>query len=222
MAASAATTISNESPHATARTPRGLYAGIAFVVFFVASVVASNVPSNNASNAKWTAAYSGHGNQLGHLATGVCLVLAALSLLVFLTSVWTRIATANEPSRTSPLPLAAAGVAAACIAVGGVVQASISGAALIAKLPLPSADLLRFGNATGFAIVALGGMLAAGLSVASLSLQGRTAGVFSARIANFGVIVAVVLLAALAFIPIAALWIWVIVATISLTRGSSR
>ncbi|HEX3542020.1 MAG TPA: hypothetical protein VHT75_16430 [Acidimicrobiales bacterium] len=197
---------------------RARFAGVTFVVFFIASVVASSVPANKAADAKWTAAYTGHSHQIEHLATGVFLVLAALSLLTLLATLWERIAQASAPARTSPVPLVAAGVSAACIAAGGVVMASISGTELAGKFPLPSADLLRFANTLGFALVAVGGMLAASFSVACLSRQGRAAGVLSRRVATFGLVVAVVILASVAFLPIAALWIWAIVITIQLGR----
>ncbi|HEY2430718.1 MAG TPA: hypothetical protein VGI06_17420, partial [Acidimicrobiales bacterium] len=88
-------------------------------------------------------------------------------------------------------------------------------------LPLPSPDLLRFGDVLGFAIVALGGMLSAAFCVAWLSIEGRSAGVFSNRMATFGVVVAVILLGALAFVPIVALAIWMIVATVTLRPSAS-
>lgn len=198
---------------------RARFAGVSFVVFFIAGVVASSVPANNASDAKWTAAYTGQSHQMEHLATGVFLVLAALSLLTLLATLWERIVQSSAPRRTSPVALVAAGVSAACIAAGGVVMASISGAELTGKFPLPSADLLRFANNLGFALVAVGGMVAAAFSVACLSRQGRATGMLSRRVAAFGLVVAVIILASVAFVPIAALWIWAIVITIQLGRA---
>ena len=206
----------------TGHSTRDLFTGIAFPVFFIASTVVSSVPKDNDSDAKWVAAYTGHSHQAQHLTTGILLVLAALSLLVFLTSLWSRIAAANENENTSLVPLAAAAVSAAGIAAGGVVMAAISGAALIGKAPIPSGELLRFANDLGFGFVALGGMLAAALSVAGLSVLGRTVGIFSGPMATFGIVVAIALLAALAFVPIAALWIWCVVVSIQLIRKSRR
>lgn len=196
----------------------GPLTGIAFVVFFLASVVVSTVPANDASNKAWVAAYTGHGHAAQHLATGVLLVFAALSLMSFLTLLWTRIAAARQPVPISPLPLVAAGVSAACIAVGGVVMGSISGSILFSTLRVPDADLLRFGNDLGFAMVGVGGMLAAALSVACLSMQARSAGVFGRKLTVLGLLVSVVLLGAVEFLPIAALLIWLVIASITLMR----
>jgi hypothetical protein len=196
------------------------YSGIAFVVFFVASVVVSSVPSNTASDHAWHAAYATHAKQAEHLATGVLLVIAALSLMTFLTHIWTRVTEARDPQPVSPLPVVAAGVAAACIGSGGILMAATSGSALLYSQPIPGATILRLGNDVGFAMVGVAGMFAAALSIACLSMQARTAGIFGARLARFGLAVAVVLLASVAFVPIAALPIWLVAVTVALHRAS--
>lgn len=194
--------------------------GIAFVILFIASVVVSSAPSATDPNSAWVAAYATHAKQAQHLATGVLLVLAGLSLATFLTYLWQRIRQARPGRDFSPLPVVAAGIAAACMAVGGVLMAGASGSALIGSAPLPSADVLRLGNDVGFAMVSVGGMLAAALSIACLSAQARAAGLFGAGLARFSLIVAVVLLASVAFVPILALFIWSIVVAAGLLRGS--
>ncbi len=194
---------------------------IAFVVFFIASVAVSSPPSATASDADWVAAYASHGKQVGHFATGILLVLAALSLAVFMTGLWTRVVAARQPHPVSPLPLVAAGISAACIAAGGVLMASTSASALIGSAPMPRADLLRFGNDAGFGMVGLAGMLAASLSIACLSLQARSAGLFGTRLTRFSFFVAVLLLGSVAFVPILALLIWLVVVSVALTRSST-
>jgi hypothetical protein len=197
------------------------YSGIAFVVFFIASVVVSSVPKDTASDHAWVAAYATGAKQAGHLATGVLLVLAALSLMSFLTHLWTRVAEVRDPRAVSPLPVVAAGVSAACIAAGGTLMAATSGSALLYSQPIPGADVLRLSNDVGFAMVTVAGMFAAALSIVCLSIQGRAAGIFGARLARFSVAVAVVLLASVAFAPIAALLAWLIAVTLTLTRHAS-
>ncbi|MFZ0040306.1 MAG: hypothetical protein WAK93_03300 [Solirubrobacteraceae bacterium] len=196
------------------------YSGVAFVVFFLASVVVSTVPSNTASDHAWLAAYATHAKQAGHLATGVLLVLAALSLMSFLTHVWTRVTEARDPQAVSPLPVVAAGVAAACIAVGGMLMAAPSGSALLYSQPIPGADILRLCNDVGFAMVGVAGMLTAAFSIACLSVQARAAGIFGARLARCSLAVAVVLLASVAFVPILALLIWLVAVTVTLNRAA--
>jgi hypothetical protein len=70
----------------------------------------------------------------------------------------------------------------------------------------------------GFVMVGLGGMLAAALSVALLSLQAREAGVFGQRMTVFSCTVAVILLASVFFVPIVALLAWCAVVAIRWLR----
>jgi uncharacterized membrane protein len=193
--------------------------GFTFAVLFLISVAASSPPADGASNAKWIASYAGNGHKAGHVVTGVCLVLAGLSLLVLITTLWSRVVEARSPQRVSPLPVVAAGVAAACLAVGG---ALMGGAISVMSSPSPDANLLRLCNDIGFVMVGLGGMLAAALSVVAISVQARAAGVFGRRMTIFGYAVSIVLLASLAFIPIAALLAWTVTAAIVLLRKAPQ
>lgn len=204
--------------HASTWARRTPLTGIGFVVFFIASVVVSAPPADNVPDSTWIANYGTHSEQLRHIATGYCLVFAGLCLASFLTHLWTRISAARAPERISPLPLVAAGAAAACTAVGGVLMAGIAGSLLFGSAPMPGAELLRFGNDVGFAMVGVAGMLAAALSIACLSVQAHAAGIFGKRMLRFSIAVAAVLLAAVAFVPILALLVWLIVAVRILTR----
>lgn len=197
-----------------------LLTGIAFVVLFVGSVVGSNALADNASDKNWVANYTGRTNQAQHLATGILLLLAALCLLSFLTSVWTRIAEARQPAILNPLPLVAAGVSSACIAVGGILMAGISGSLLIGPIPMPGADLLRLSNDLGFAMVGVAGMSTAALGIACLSVQAHATGLFGRRLLIFSLVVALALLGSIAFVPIIALLIWLIVVSIALSRST--
>jgi hypothetical protein len=192
--------------------------GLAFIVLFATSVGISSVPANTASNSAWVAAYATHGDQARHLATGICLVLAGLSLATFLTHLWTRVVAARHPDVVNPLPLVAAGISASCIAAGGIMMAAASGSTLLFSQPIPGPSLLRLGNDLGFAMVGVAGMTAAALSIACLSVQARAARIMSTRMMRFSLIVAVVLLGSLAFIPIIALMIWLVIVAIPLIR----
>ena len=197
------------------------FSGIAFVVLFIASITVSSVPKDTAGDKAWIAAYATHAKQAGHLATGVLLVLAALCLMSFLTYLWTRVIGAGEHRSVSPLPVVAAGVAAAAIAVGGVLMAAASGSALLYSQPLPGADVLRLCNDLGFAMVGVAGMFATALSIAGVSRQARRARLFGVRLSRFSIAAAIVLLASIAFVPIVALMIWVVAVTVTLTRNEN-
>jgi hypothetical protein len=197
------------------------FTGIAFAILFIASVGVSTAPSNSASDATWVAAYATHGKQAAHLATGILLVLAALSLMSFITDLWMRVVAAGQQRNLSPLPIVAAGISAACIASGGILMGAVSGSALLYSQPLPGADVLRVGNDVGFALVGVAGMLAAAVSVASVSLQARAAGLFGTRLTRASLVVAVLLIGSIAFVPILALLVWSIVVAVHLARSGS-
>jgi hypothetical protein len=204
------------------RLPRGdMFAGIGFVVVFIVGVVSSSPPNNSASDAKWKANYTGTSNNVTHVVSGVCLILAALCLMTFLTGMWRRISSARPAGETSPLPLVAAGVAAACMAFGGILMAYIAGSQLSGTYPLPSADLLRLSNGLGFLVTGIPGMAATALSIAVLGYQARTAGVFGQKMAIFTWIVAALLLASYLFFPIVALMVWIVVCIVTGRRSST-
>jgi hypothetical protein len=186
--------------------------GILFAAFFTISVVASNVPADGASDRQWLGDYSGARNVDGHLATAYCLVLAGLSLMTFLAALWDRIRIARA-ELPSPVPLIAAGMAGACMSVGGVLMGVVANSALRGY-----PQVVRLGTDGGFAMVGVGGMLAAALSVACLSVMARRAGVLGRGLATCGLIVAALLLAAVFFLPIGALVLWVVVTSIVLLR----
>ena len=197
----------------------GALSGLAFIVVFIIGVIGSSPPSLDASDQDWTANYTGQSNQISHLISGVSLIVAGLCLLAFLTFVWTRIAKVRHPESPNPLPLVTATLGAACIAVGGVLMAGISGTELGGGAPpVPNADLLRFGDYLGFAMVGVAGMLSIAVTIVALSLLARAVGVFGNGLTAFSLIVAFILLFSFLFLPILALFIWVIVLMIVLMR----
>jgi hypothetical protein len=193
------------------------FSGIAFVVLFVASVFMDNTPNANASDAAWTSYFASAGNRGLAVAAGFLGVLAALALMSFLVIVWTRVA-AGRPGAASPLPVAAAAVSAACIAVGSLLQALIPGGMIFSSLPEPSPAIMRvLGGAAG-PLILVGGMLALALAVASLTLQARAARVFGRGMTIFSLVVAVISVFSFAFFPVLAPLVWVVTVSIVLIR----
>jgi hypothetical protein len=193
--------------------------GILAIICFVVGVVASSPPGTSDSNAKWTAAYSGS-HDTGHILTGVALVISGLAFLAFSVGLWQRITEHAATGRFSALPIAASAVTAACMSVGGVLMAAPS-TVVGGGGPVPGPDVLRLCNNTGFAMVAVPGMLAAALAVAVFSVQGRGAGYFGRKLLILGLVVAVVLLASLQFLPILAWLIWMAILAVYQLRQNA-
>jgi len=186
------------------------WTGIAFVVAFAIGVVASSPPQNNASNAKWMADYT-KSHAAGHIVSGAALVVSGLCFLVFVLGMWQRIAARG--TRPGPLPLINAAVTAACMATGGVLMA-MPGSIVSGGGPVPDADLLRLCDEAGFAMVGLPGMLAAAIAVVALGVQARKGGVFGQKLFVYSIVVGIALLGAIAFLPIALLLVWLVVAAV--------
>ena len=177
-------------------------------------------PADHASDASWIANYTGHGHQIQHTATGILLVLAALSLMTFLTTIWRRIASIRPD--TSPLPLVAAGTASACIAAGGVLMASVSASELCGVLPAarrrrPPAGQRRRIRARG-ARRHVGRRSSPSPCCASRS---RATGVLGSRLALFGQVAAGLLILSLLFVPIIPLLVWAAIVGITSLRTTN-
>jgi hypothetical protein len=192
--------------------------GIAFAVLFVVGFLILNIPDDNASNQTWINYFADRGHRVAVVVSAYLLVAAGLCLVAFLTTLWTRIASARRPHATSPLGLVAAGVAAACIVVGAMVDASVSGSMIFGSTPLPGADTLRLVFDIMFPCVAVAGMIAASLSITTLSIQGYGAGLLGRSLLVVSLVVAVGLLASVFFIPMVLLPIWAIVMSVALVR----
>jgi hypothetical protein len=209
---------STERPAGAGWPGWGPGSGIAFVVLFVVTAFMSSTPDTNASNAAWTAWFAGAAHRDLLLVAGLTGLAAALALLSFIANIWTRIAAVSGARVTNPLPVAAGAVAAACIAVGALLQALIPGSMIFNSLPEPSPGIMRILENTAGPLVFGGGMIALALAVAGLALQARAADAFGKGLTIFSLVVAVLTVFAFEFFPVLAPLIWVVTISIVLIR----
>jgi hypothetical protein len=193
-------------------------AGLLFAVIFVVGVVASSPPNPDAPNAKWIADYTGHSNQVGHLVSGLALVVCGVVLMVFITGLWRRIAAQTPSGTPSPLPAIASAAAAASFVVGGLLMGWISGTELGGAFPLPSADLLRMSNELGFLMVGIGAMVSMSVALIGIAIQGHAAGLFGSKLRTATIVVGILVLAGETFVPVIIFVLWVAVVSIFLLR----
>jgi hypothetical protein len=193
-------------------------AGLLFAVVFVVGVAASSPPNPDAPDAKWIADYTGHSNQVGHLVSGLALVVCGIALMVFITGLWRRIAAQAPGGTPSPLPVIASGVAAVCFVAGGLIMGWISGSELGSAYPLPGADLLRMSNELGFLMVGIGAMVSMSLALIGIAVQGHAAGLLGSKLRTATIVVGILVLAGETFVPVIIFVLWVAIMSIYLLR----
>jgi hypothetical protein len=207
-----------ERPAGTGWAGWGPASGIVFVVFFVATAFMSSTPDTNASNSAWTSWFASSSHRELLLAAGFTGLVAALALLSFIANIWTRIAAVTQARASNPLPVAAGAVAAACIAVGALLQALIPGSMIFNSLPEPSPGIMRILENTAGPLVFGGGMIALALAMAGLTLQARAVGAFGRGLTIFSLVVAVLTVFAFEFFPVLAPLTWVVTISVVLIR----
>ncbi|HEX6492678.1 MAG TPA: hypothetical protein VF112_04155 [Candidatus Dormibacteraeota bacterium] len=211
----------NRLPRAAAWRRWEPLTGVAFIALFLAGVLMQNSPNPDESNAVWTSYFADRAHQAVVTISGFLLVASGLCLVAFLTTVWQRVAAARRPAMSNPLPVIAAGIAGAAIVVGGVAQAAVTGTIIFGSQPEPGVDVLRLSQDLGIPIIMVVGMSAAALSIAAVSIQAYSAGIFGRKLLTLGEVVAVGLLLSVFFFPMALLVIWTgVITTVLLRRGA--
>ena len=197
---------------------------VAFVVLFFIAFLLTNTPDENASDATWTSYYADSGHQAQLVIAGFLFVGAAICLLGFFSWLWGRVGEARRTAAgaLSPLPLAAAVMASTCIGIAGVSVATVAGNLAFGNAPEPSPDVLRFADSVGWPILTVVGMIALGLTIATMSLAAHRAGMFSQRMRTFSLVAACFTAISFLFFPLVVMIAWFLVAGISLYRSHGR
>lgn len=190
-------------------------AGMAFAVLFVAGLLTSaGTPDYDAPPQEWADWYTDSGNRGMQVISMLLLVLSALSLLVFAAGLYRRLRSFSLDRHGWPLVALAAGVVlATLITVSAVAMSTVSAAMEFSPtdFPVPGADVAQVLEQLGFGVLLLGGGWAAALFVAAVSLSARGTAALPAWMATAGLVVAVLLLASVAFLPMLLLPIWALV-----------
>jgi hypothetical protein len=198
------------------------WSGILGAVLFTAGIfMVSNAPGGGSTNKvkDFTDFYNDSGKRATVLIGAYVLVFACLVLIVFFTALHSRIRVHGE-SLT-----AASGYKAGLF---GLTAIGISGALLGAPAAVQTFGDNKFVGVltahafaeAGFATMLIPGMLGVALAVFTLSLAGRRTGSIQGWLGIMGMVVAVLLLAALFFLPMVLFPIWLLAAGIASLRGT--
>jgi hypothetical protein len=217
-----ATTLTSTSVGAATATARSRLApltGVAFAVTFFVAAVLWNTPNDNASNAKWSSYFASSSHRTQLLIAAFLFVIAGLCLLAFLNTIWSAVA-ARRSVKHSSLPVTAAAVAAAGIAAGGALMGATPGAMTFSSLHEPAAAILRLADDMAWPLIAVAGMFAAALAIATLSVQARRARVFGQTTTVISIIVAVITLVSFLWFTLIPILLWTLILGIALSvRG---
>ena len=204
----------------------GAVAGILFAVFFVAGMlVISNSPDNTDSDQAIINWYADSGHQKSQLAGAYLLTLAGIAGAVFVSvGLGPRLAAAarNETSRTLAAMVRPAGIfMATTIAIGGFAIAACSAGVLFDDITVDPGSA-RFLPSVGYGAVLVGGGLAGAFVIAVSSVVALRDRAFASWLAWLGFVCALALLAGVVFLPMIALPLWVLLASILFLTSGPR
>jgi len=197
----------------------GGVAGIAFVALFVALFVVH--PDSGETNREIAAYYEDDANETTELIASALALAAALSLLVFASAVAARLVRAvGQPTVWSHLALAGGAVSAVLLLVGRALSLGIVFAGDEQEFQL-EADLARVMESAGFVLIlaSVTVLSALALAVGVVALRTRT---LPPWFAWASVATAVLALAAITFLPIVVVLLWMLAVSVALLRPGGQ
>jgi hypothetical protein len=193
---------------------------LAAITFVVGVVMASNSPDSNDNNAQITSWYADHGHRVTVIVGAFVLAFFGLFLLWFAAGLRQRLRLAEGPEgRLANVALGGAVLCVGLIWVGGALLAAIpAGQELGDANALTVSDVARFVPSAGFGAILIYGMFGAIALIDATSVVIWRTGVLPRWLAWLGFVVGVLLLFGVVFLPMIALPIWLIAASIVLFR----
>jgi hypothetical protein len=196
------------------------FTGVLFVVLWVAATLVSRSPDGAEGAASAAAYYSDSSNRVMMVVGTYMFVAAALVFLCFLVSLRGRL----QAAEGGDAPLTTLAFASGAVSVALMLAGILALAAVPAGVALGGVDAPTDGNITlftqqiGFAMILVGAMIPAALSIFTTSVITRRTGALPGWTAWLGFLAAIALLFAAVWIPQIALLIWVIAIGIALRK----
>jgi hypothetical protein len=193
-------------------------AGFAAAVTFVAGIVlASDTPDDKATDAKVLSFYANHGHRVRFIIGAYLLVFFALFLIWFAAGLRQRLRGAEGPGgRLTDVALGGGVLSAVGVSAGGVALASVSAGQSFGGTPFHTADVARYFDSFGFGMILIVGMFGAIALIDAVSIVIMRTGVLPGWLGWLGFICGLLLLFSVAFLPLIALPVWLIAASIVL------
>jgi hypothetical protein len=195
-------------------------AGAAGIACAVAGLAMDTAPTSSWPDARITAWYASNGS--GHWLLSAYLIAAAAPfLLLFTAVVRDRLARAGA-SATSLSVVLGAGVAfAVTLLTGAALYAAVPAARVFARAPAPSPDISRYLLGAAYGSLVMFSALAAAVFAAAVSVAALRTRALPRWLAIAGIPFAVLMLAN-AVMPMAAITVWFLVASVTFAVRSGR
>ena len=195
-------------------------AGLAGIGCLVAGLALDKAPTSSWNDQQITAWYASHG--VGEwMVSGVLVALAAPFLLIFTAEARERLAVAGA-SRRAQSVLLGAGIAFAVTAlIGAALYVAVPAAMTFSKAPAPSADISRFTLGAAYGTLVMFSAFAAALFTATLCIASLRTRAIPRWLAVAGLPFSLLMLLN-ALLPLAAITLWFVVASITLAVRPQR
>lgn len=194
-------------------------AGILFVVLLIAGIATTgDMPATDASDSEHVDWWSDSGNQTRMIVSAYLITLASLAFVAFLVAMRARLLAQPGSELLARFSFAAGLLFAALLIAATISIGQVAGAVKFGDAPLPAVDFLRMFPQFGYGLMLLGGGLSAAASVAAASWAILRTGAFERWLGWLGIVCAIVLLLGVFFLPMVALLIWVLAASVLLWR----
>jgi len=186
--------------------------GIAFFPLFVVGEFIQPSPKHMKSVTEWAQLWNSSSNRTKQILGAYLVVFGLLAFIWFASKLRGALGDGAGMMLTFGSVFAAMGM------VGSLIATTIAGNKAFASAPVPSGSLSQQLNGVGAGILVVPGALAAGVFVAIASYLARRGGVLPGWLTIAGYVVAVLQLAAVVFVPLLLVPLWVLVTSIVLLR----
>jgi hypothetical protein len=207
-----------QTPRRESWTP---IAGIAAALTFIVGVAASaNGPDMNASDATVLAWYAKHSHRVGVIIGVYVLMFFGLFMLWFASGLRERLRAAEgQFGRLANVAFGGAILCVALVWIGGFALAAVpAGQSFGGEPAVTNADVARFLPQAGFGAILVGGMFGAIALIEAASVVIMRTDALPRWLAYLGFVCGVVLLFGGFFLPMIALPVWLVAASIALFR----
>ena len=207
-----------QEPRRDSWTPiAGLLAAVTFVVGLI---LVANSPNDSDTGAQVVSWYADHGHRVSSVIGAFVLAFCGLFFLWFAAGLRQRLRAAEGPGgRLADVAMGGALLFVGALWAGAAALAAIPAAQVFGSTPhLQTADLGRFLPAIGYVAILLFGAFGAIAMIDSTAIVIMRTGALPKWLAWLGFVAAVVLLFGVLFLPMIALPIWLIAASVVLFR----